>query len=266
MNIHKRRRTRRLAGLLAAGALVWLLYTAARSRVLLHNGRQIAAHSASFARDYSVGDAKAPTLNYLVMGDSTAAGWGAPTLQTTYPHLVAQSLARRGFRVRVVNVAVGGAKIGDVLRDQLGALETVRPDVVTVSVGANDATHFTAPDHWTRDLQGLVTALETSSARTIAIANTPDLFLAPALPLPLSWATARRARQQNQSFDKILKHTRLQTVDLFGQGRLDARVQPDFYAADRFHPARLGYAKWARLFARSVALNAWREKGLGCGL
>ena len=242
-----RRRARQIAFCLGLGAISYLLYTAARTRVLLAQGRSIEAHSASFARDYFVGDAQAPTLNYLALGDSTAAGWGAQTLAETYPHRIAQTLAARGFRVHVRNVAIGGARARDVM-EQLPALQTFAPAVITLSVGANDATHFTAPADFEREMKTIIAALERSSARAVWVANTPDMFLAPALPLPLAWAMARRARAQNATLETLVSRARI--VDLYGRGKLDARQNPALYAADRFHPSNLGYAKWAALFAQ----------------
>ncbi len=246
------RKTRYALVTLGLAALLWLVYTLLRSRVLLANGRAIERQSAAFARDYFVGEIDKPVKTYLAMGDSTAAGWGAGTLEATYPHLIAQALAERGFRVHVVAVAVGGATVHDVKTRQLEAIARVRPNLITLSVGANDATHFTAPTDYRRDLSAILTALEASAARTILVADTPDMLLAPALPLPLSIATARRARDQNAILRAIPRDNRVQIVGLYESGKLDARANPELYAADRFHPSASGYAKWARLFIEKL--------------
>lgn len=245
-------RRRRVAALCLLGALGWLLYTIGRSRALLANGRQIAAQSARFPRDYFVSSPNAPALTYLVLGDSTAAGWGANELAATYPHRVAQAVAQRGYRVRVVNVAVGGATLHDVRREQLAALSRVRPDLVTLSVGANDATHFTPLTDYDRELRAVLGTLQGSSARSVLWANTPDMFLAPALPLPLSLATAWRARRQNALLDQSLRGSRVRVVDLYGRGKLDYHRNPALYAADRFHPSARGYRLWAPLFVEQL--------------
>ncbi len=237
---------------LGLAALLWLIYTVLRSRVLLANGRIIGQQSATFARDYFVGEIDKPFVTYLAMGDSTAAGWGAKTWEATYPYLVARALAERGFRVHVVVVAIGGATVNGVKTRQLEAIERVRPDWITLSVGANDATHFTAPTDYRRDLSAILAALETSSARTILVADTPDMFLAPALPLPLSMGTARRARDQNAILRELKSDSRIQIVELYQRGKLDARANPKLYAADRFHPSDEGYAKWAQLFIEKI--------------
>ena len=254
MRLSFRSRTAKAAALLVGAGALWLLYTAARSRILIRNGRAIEARTATFARDYSVGNASAPTLTYLIMGDSTAAGWGAATLDMTYPYLVAQAVAARGFRVRVVNAAVGGATARDVAASQIAAIERWKPDVITLSVGANDATHFTAPDDYRRDWNEIFSALEASSARQILVADTPDMFLAPALPLPLSWATARHARAQNVILRQLIGNSRVQIVPLYDKGKLDAHINPGLYAADSFHPSSSGYALWARLFVERLSI------------
>ena len=54
----------------------------------------------------------------------------------------ARHLATRG-PVTLTNLAVSGARFGDVRRDQLPAAVRSRPDVVLVAAGANDVTGLT---------------------------------------------------------------------------------------------------------------------------
>ena len=247
----RRARARKIAAAFVLSGLIWLLYTAVRSSVLLRNGRAIEAQSASFARDIYLGAPDAPALTYLAMGDSTGAGWGAARVQATYPYLLARSIARRGFRVHLVNVAKGGATARDVRDNQLAALKRISPDVITLSVGANDATHSTDADSYRRDMRAIVSALEASGARQILVADTPDMWLAPALPMPIAWAAARRARAQNAILAELVRDSRVQVVPLYARGKLDARVDPQLYASDRFHPSAQGYARWAELFVET---------------
>ena len=245
-------RARKIVALLLAPGALWLLYTVVRSKILLDNGRAIGRQSASFARESWIGEPGAPITTYLALGDSTAAGWGAADENATYPHLVAQAIAQRGFYVHFVNVAVGGAKAGDVAASQLAAIGRAKPDLITLTVGANDATHGSAPDDYRRDWTTILAALEQSSARTILVADTPDMFLAPALPLPLAVATARRARAQNFVLRALTKGSRVQIVELYEKGKLNS---PELYAADRFHPSAAGYARWAKLFIEKLGVE-----------
>ena len=245
-------RARKVIAILLVPGALWLIYTVVRSKILLDNGRSIGQQSANFARDSFVGEPGAPMLTYLALGDSTAAGWGTASEKATYPHLVARAAAERGFYVHLINVAVGGATVGDVAASQLAAIAATKPDLITLSVGANDATHFTAPVDYRRDLKTILMALKQSSARTILVADTPDMFLAPALPLPLAFATARRARAQNEILRALNRDSRVEIVELYAKGKLDARENPNLYAADWFHPSATGYALWARLFIEKL--------------
>ena len=251
-------RRRKIISFLALSFGAWLLSTVVRSRHLLAQGRIIAQQSRHFERDYFVGDAARPTLTYLVMGDSTAAGWGAESQSQTYPYQVAEQIAARGYRVHVVVVAHGGARLRDVLADQLPTLQALRPQVVTLSVGANDATHFTPKDEWKRELEILLSALGKSQARRILIADTPDLYQAPALPLPLAVAVNTRARQQNQLLQAALRGSSARRVPLYARGKLIYRRDPNLYAADLFHPSSLGYRVWAQLFQSALTIEKVR--------
>lgn len=236
------------------GALLYLGWSAARGYFLLSQTRQIAAQNANFSRDYFVGPTHAPPLLYVVMGDSTAAGLGAGNEIQTLPGQLAQFIAAQNRRVRVVNLAQSGARVRDVIQNQLPALQKLRPDLVSLCVGANDATHFTKTADFERDFRWLLSALETTSARQILVSNTPDMFLAPALPLPFSLAVGRRARRFNSILRAQKRDSKLQIVDIFGRGKLDFRRDSTLYAADLFHPSTRGYRVWAALF-----IEKWRK-------
>jgi lysophospholipase L1-like esterase len=232
--------------------VAWLLFTIVRSRRLLVQSRTIAQQSAQFKRDYFVGNPAHTALEYLALGDSTAAGWGGKKLSETYVHQVAVALAAQGYRVRVINVAVGGARLQDVLRDQVPFLKSRRPQVVTVSVGANDATHFTSTTEFSQHLHSLIVALQESTAQKILFANTPDMYQAPALPLPLAIIANICARRQNAVLKAALQGATIHPVDLYNQGKLIYHVNPGLYAADQFHPSGPGYRRWAGLFIQEL--------------
>ena len=250
-----RRRKLAFFALLSCGG--WLCFTVVRSRHLISQGELIAQHSASFERDYYVGNTARPALTYLVMGDSTAAGWGAGQKTETYPYRVAAHVASHGYRVHVVVVAVGGARLRDVVKGQLPTLRSLRPQLVTLSVGANDATHFTSQAEFARDLTTLLAELHGSKARHILIADTPDMYQAPALPWPLAVAINVRARQQNQLLREATHDSPVQLVDLYTKGKLVYGRDPNLYAADLFHPSSAGYGSWAQLFQEQLPV----EKG-----
>lgn len=162
-------------------------------------------------------------------------------------HKIAQAWSQKGFRVHVVNVAVGGARLRDATQNQLAVLEKLKPQVAVVSVGANDATHGTSEIEYSNDLKTLLNALQ-KNAKTVLFADTPDMFQAPALPLPLALLANHRARRQNRTLQKMARGSSVRIVDIYSRGKLIYGRDKNLYAADLFHPSGKGYDVWARLF------------------
>lgn len=79
-------------------------------------------------------------ITYVALGDSAAQGVGASRASHSYVGVLAQRMEdASGQTVQVINLSKSGARVGDVLRDQLPLLEKVpNPDVVTIEIGAND--------------------------------------------------------------------------------------------------------------------------------
>lgn len=253
--INRSHRKWKVAGVLLSALVAVLIYHGGRAALLLRNGREIAARSTTFQRDYFVGKPSGRPLTYLVLGDSTAAGWGANRLEETYPYKIAQAVSQRGFRVHVINVAVGGARLHDVLQTQIADLKAVRPHMVTVSVGANDSTHGTDLIEYSNDLKTLLAALKESGASAILVANTPDMFQTPALIWPLAKKFGGRAQQQNALFSSLLQDLNksglpIHAVDLYDKGKLVYAHDKGLYARDLFHPSSKGYGAWAQVFVR----------------
>ncbi len=234
-------------------ASAWLLAMGLRAALIVFHGVRIARQSATFPRDYFVGEAQNRLYTVLVFGDSTAAGWGAENVKGTFAYKIAEAIAARNFRVRVVSVAVGGARLKDVLNHQIGSLKSVQPQLVVVSIGANDATHGTSEIEYSNGLKTLFSRLQKCSAQTLLVANTPDLSRDPALPWLFARVSNKRAQRQNQQLNAVLptvneQGTPINVIDLYNDGKLVHRRDDDQYAEDLFHPSASGYEVWAQLF------------------
>ena len=82
-------------------------------------------------------------LTYLALGDSAAQGIGATSPMRGYVGLLAKRLeAATGKKVRVINLSTTGAKINDVIQDQIPKINTIKADFVTLEIGANDVKDF----------------------------------------------------------------------------------------------------------------------------
>ena len=82
-------------------------------------------------------------LTYVALGDSAAQGIGASRPERGYVGLLADRLRdQTGRPVQVVNLSRSGARLADVLQDQLPRLRELDADIVTVAIGGNDVRHY----------------------------------------------------------------------------------------------------------------------------
>ena len=83
---------------------------------------------------------KSKTVNYVALGDSLAAGVLSDNkLGTGYVDIITEELKALGYEVNLKNAGVPGAQSPDVLQ-ALGEIEELaNADIITISVGANDA-------------------------------------------------------------------------------------------------------------------------------
>jgi lysophospholipase L1-like esterase len=81
----------------------------------------------------------APTeLLYLALGDSVPSGADLPD-SDGYPSRLGQALANAGNRpIRLINRAQAGDRSAGVLANQIGDVSAIQPELVTLTVGAND--------------------------------------------------------------------------------------------------------------------------------
>lgn len=200
----------------------------------------------------SLGSSGKP-ISYAVLGDSTAAGVGAP-----YADGIAVQTARHlsgTHRVTLHNFGVSGARMHDVARDQLRQARPVAPDVVLLSAGANDVTHLTPIPSMRTDLRDIVTGLRAANpAVRIVITGAPDMGSPPRIPWVLRWAASLRTQAVNRMFT-----TEAQALNLLF-APIAARTGPLFrenrtlFHPDQFHPNARGYATWVEVLNEVLAM------------
>lgn len=231
---------------LLAGCL-FLLVTSYVVGAVIHAQRAgastllLVAQAEHFPRRYSLGTG-AP-LRYLMLGDSTAMGVGCERFEQTVAYQNAASLAK-DRTVSVTNLGISGARLRDVIDAQIPGVSG-HYDVITVLVGANDATHLTSNQSFWSDLQQLISTLTPISDRLILV-TPPNFTGTPALPGSIRLLVTSHSYAERQA---VLQATgSLGVVDLFKDGHL----RMDQFAADGFHPNASGYALWATLFAKQL--------------
>ena len=185
------------------------------------------------ARDYwSVPRGAPHGLVYVALGDSLAQGLGASRPDLGYVGL----LARRLGNARVINLSVSGARIRDVLDDQLPALAMLpQVDVVTLDIGGNDVRDFD-PSRFARDVWELMSRLPAGTV----VADVPYFMHG-------HWE--RDAGEASRLLHAAAGAHELPVVPIHDVLRRRGwRGMFGDYAADFFHPNDRGHQIWADAF------------------
>lgn len=186
----------------------------------------------------------AEPLKFTVLGDSTAAGLGAGDPSRAYATLLAERIAERGFRVDLTAFGVSGARVRDVLVEQVPLAVATDPDLVFVGIGANDVTHLTALDDIESDISKTLDLLRATGA-TVVVAGPPDMRAAAWLE-PLRSIAGWRGRQVADRMEEVARAQDVPVVQLAERaGPYFAQNPEDAYASDDFHPGPGGYRAWA---------------------
>ncbi len=193
-----------------------------------------------------------PQINYVVIGDSTAAAVGA-TAEEGIAVGTALSLAQ-GRRVVMTNLGVSGARARDVLRLQLPAAEALRPDVVLLAVAANDVTHLTPLRTIRGSVEEIVDRLKRANpAVKIVVTGSPDMGSPPRIPRLLRGLSSCRTKQVNRLFDAEAQRSGVTFAPIAARTGPLFRSDRTLFAADRFHPNARGYATWIPVLNEALA-------------
>ena len=178
-----------------------------------------------------------PVRQVVWLGDSTAAGVGASGPDAALPRLVAADLPGT---VELTVLAVSGARIGDVVDEQLPLVEDA--DLVFVSAGANDVTHLTRLS----DVRSRYRRLLAGLPGDVVVLGVPDMGSIPRLLQPLRAITGWRGRAVDDAVRDVAEEAGATYVDIAGETGPAFRDDPGrLFAGDDYHPSDDGYRLWA---------------------
>lgn len=188
------------------------------------------------------GDPDEP-LTVVWLGDSTGAGVGASSVETALPTDVVRGL-QRSVRLRVL--AMSGARVKDVLTQQLPRVEALHADVVVVGVGGNDVTHLTPRSLFEGLYEAVLQAIEALRPATVVVIGIGDFGTVPRIPQPLRALTGWRGRSFDDVIRRVAHRRGAAYVDLYATtGPVFGHDPTRFYSDDGFHPSDDGYRIWA---------------------
>lgn len=191
-----------------------------------------------------------PTVRYIAAGDSTAVGEGASSVEQTYTYQLVKELSKTN-EVTHSNVAVRGAKTQDVINKQLSQIIEFSPDVVTISIGANDNTHLVSSDSIYENYQEMIERLLSETKAKIYITNIPNFTGATLLPRVAVAVLEHRSKSLNPkllALENAPGNERIKIINIhdFGWDKFPDRSVT--YSFDYFHPSDVGYKNWADAF------------------
>ena len=193
-----------------------------------------------------------PAIKIVLLGDSSAAGYGVDRVEETPGALLASGAAERADRrVYLRAFARVGARSSD-LEGQLDQALPIEPDVAVILIGVNDVTHRVRPAASVGALAEAVRRLKDADV-AVLVGTCPDLGTVKPIPPPLKQVARTWSRRVAAA----------QTIAVLeGGGRtvsLGSVLGPEFAAApallfgpDQFHPSAAGYRSLAAVLVPSM--------------
>ncbi|GGQ65495.1 hypothetical protein GCM10010166_38890 [Couchioplanes caeruleus subsp. azureus] len=184
-------------------------------------------------------------LSMVILGDSSAAGYGVHRPRETPGALLAMGVSRRLHRpVRLHRVAVVGATSAG-LPYQVDAALEYDPEVAVIIIGGNDVTHVSARTAAVRHLADAVRRLRAVGCKVV-VGTCPDIGAIQPIKPPLRWLARRWSRQLAAQQTVAVVEAGGRTVslgDLLGPAFVADPVR--MFGSDHFHPSVEGYARAA---------------------
>lgn len=184
---------------------------------------------------------------YVAMGDSTVEGVGASSNDKTFPALIRDFLRSEYKNTSFYNLGRRGVLVKDLLRYQIDEAIALRPDLISISIGANNVMRGGRISTFEKDLRSLFKRLTSETSATIIINNIPDFSAARKIIKPVRFFYAFRARKFNEVIKRVSDEYRVIHVDLYNNSRFVFNNYPEFVSSDGLHPSDLGYAVWANI-------------------
>jgi lysophospholipase L1-like esterase len=184
-------------------------------------------------------------LSMVILGDSSAAGYGVHRPRETPGALLATGVSRRLHRpVRLHRLAVVGS-MSSGLPYQVDAALEYEPEVAIILIGGNDVTHASGFPAAVRHLADAVRRLRAVGCKVV-VGTCPDIGAIQPIKPPLRWLARKWSRDLAAAQTVAVVEAGGSTVSL--GNLLGPMFEADpgrFFSSDHFHPSAEGYARAA---------------------
>ncbi len=193
----------------------------------------------AFAQDQSI--------RYVALGDSYTIGTGATPTQA-WPSVVVERLRKNGIAIELTaNLGVNGWTTQNLIDHELPALAKLKPDVVTVLIGANDFVQGIPAQMFDKNIQFIFDYLAKTFPKTeILVITVPDFSVT---PFGKEFSSVRDVSKGlfefNQIITKEARARNLKVVDLYSFSK-KMGVDGTLICPDGLHPSAKEYDRWAQ--------------------
>jgi lysophospholipase L1-like esterase len=140
---------------------------------------------------------------------------------------------------------LSGATVREALENLLPCVTSEPADLLIVAFGVNDATAYRSPAGFADDLEDLVRAArQRVGEAAVVIAGVAPLSSFPAVPWPLRSVLGWRSAALQVAAERLIGRLTRLVVE-----RFPARLEPDLFASDGFHPNARAHARWGEEIA-----------------
>jgi len=189
------------------------------------------------------GDPASPPLRVAVLGDSSVTAPGVDGPNEIWVSLVSSRIAET-HHVTLRSVAVSGSRAEDLLREQLQPTLEFAPDLVIVSVGANDVIKGVGLKIFERNLDRLVAAL-TGTGALVVLSGVGDIGTIPRLKPPLRNMMTRRSARFDRVHHLVAARHGAHVVEHREDDPTIWYSDRALWSPDLFHVSAAGHRRWA---------------------
>lgn len=157
----------------------------------------------------------------LVWGDSLSAGYGLQ-IQQAWPSLLEKRFAETKLPHKVVNASISGETTSGGRSRLPTALQTHKPAVVIIELGANDGLRGLPPKLMAANLQAMIDASRQAGAKILLVG----------MRMPPNYGPEYTASFEN-TFKDLARSNKVRLVPFMMEGFADKR---QFFQQDGIHP------------------------------
>jgi acyl-CoA thioesterase-1 len=184
-------------------------------------------------------------VRYVALGDSYTIGTSVAKHDRWPNQLVAGVGGNPPGLELFANLGVNGYTTDDLIREELPALERLRPEFVSLQIGVNDVVQRVPLTTYSRNVTTILDALLRLVAATrIVVVSVPDYTVTRAgADFGDRWQQRQAIIEVNATLAALAARRGIAFVDIFDISGA-AAADPSLVAADGLHPSGAQYARW----------------------